>query len=112
MPRTKFSKPKKATPKNPPEEQPIYDSKEDPILISYHTFKLIQKQKKPENLLLLYVFYYSTAKWQSTNQPWATAKYVCKGLRWSKDRVHRTKKHLEKLGLIQSVVRRSTKKSI
>ncbi len=70
--------------------------------------KLFQIKGGPD-ALLLYTFYYYTAKWQKTNQPFATNSYCMKGLVWGKERFRRSKRILELMGLIQGVRRRDSK---
>lgn len=64
---------------------------------------LFLAQKNPADLISLYTFYYYTAKWQKTNQPKVSIKYVAKGLHWGKDKVIKVKKQLEILGLIEEI---------
>lgn len=49
---------------------------------------------------LLYAFYYKTAKWQRTNEIWATNEYVMKKLDWGLKKVREIKKILEDNGFI------------
>ncbi len=82
-------------------EQVQYDLSQEPIVISKGLLDLLLKQDRPADLIALYTFYYYTAKWQQTNQPKATTKYVAKGLKWSESRVQSCKKVLLALNLIE-----------
>ena len=48
----------------------------------------------------LYAFYYKTAKWQKTMEPWANNEYVMKNLGWGRPRLLKTKAQLEKAQMI------------
>jgi hypothetical protein len=76
-----------------------YDINQEPIVISKITSDIFLKQKHPSDLMALYWFH--TAKWQKTNKARATTSYAAKGLKWSEDRIRRTKKILIQLGLIK-----------
>jgi len=56
--------------------------------------------------LLLYIFFYRTAKRQSTLSIRATSRYCRKGLRWGETKFNRADKVLRDLGLIEKVARR------
>jgi hypothetical protein len=81
-------------------------------ILSKQTMDLFLKQKKPSELIALYMFYYYTAKWQKTNQAKAATKYVATGLRWGEKKTRDTKKELIDLGLIEELkkINRKTKK--
>lgn len=51
----------------------------------------------------LYAFYYKTAKWQKTMEPWANNEYVMKNLGWGRPRLLKTKAQLEKTQMIEQV---------
>lgn len=67
------------------------------------TVDVFLKQKKPSELIALYVFYYYTAKCQKTNQLKCTTDYVTKTLHWCRNKVARVKKQLIEFGLIEDV---------
>ena len=73
------------------------------LITTKQTFEIFLKTKDPSDCIALYMFYYYTAKWQETNQPRASVRYVAKGLRWSSDRVRRAKKMLGDLKIIEDV---------
>ena len=80
-----------------------YDINQEPIVISKITSDIFLKQEHPADLMALYWFYYYTAKWQGTDKARATTSYAAKGLKWSEDRIRRTKKILIQLGLIEDI---------
>jgi hypothetical protein len=91
-----------------------YDINQEPIVISKITSDIFLNndpkkgivQEHPADLMALYWFYYYTAKWQKTDKAKATTSYAAKGLKWSEDRVRRTKKILIQLGLIEDITSR------
>lgn len=88
--------------------KPKYDKNEEPMVVYKTTFELLLRQEHSGWLIALFMFYYYTAKWQNSNQVKATAGYVASGLHWSIERVRRTKKELEALGLIVSIKKRNS----
>jgi hypothetical protein len=84
-----------------------YDENEEPIVLSKPLLDLLLKQNHPSELIALYTFYYYTAKWQRTNIPKATGKYIGQALTWSEDKVQRYKNVLINLGLIENVQRKN-----
>jgi len=77
------------------------------IIISIPTIrKLLSYQKRGSDALLLYLFYYYTAKRQETNQPKATPRFCMKGLKWGQDRFRGADKLLRKLKLIEKISQR------
>lgn len=77
------------------------------LIINKVTIERILKFENPADCLALYVFYYSTAKWQKTNIVKATDKYVQEKLGWGLIRVRKTKEILTQNGLIEIVQRRT-----
>jgi len=74
------------------------------VIISIPTIKkLLSYKKVGSDALLLYNFYYYTAKWQKTNQPKATPYFCMKGLCWGRDRFRKADKLLRELNLIQKI---------
>ena len=82
------------------------------IIISKQTADEFLKQDAPADCITLYFFYYYTAKWQKTNQIKCVTDYVCKGLKWSKEKVIKTKKTLIALRLIEDVLNKNKKGQI
>lgn len=89
----------------PMEEQEVIDH--ELIILSRQTLNLLwrKEQKNPEDLLILYCFYYDSAKRQKTNQPKASISFVCNHFKWGARRARYAKKELIKLGLIEDVIR-------
>jgi len=83
-----------------------YDKQEEPAVISKALSDLLLAQERPAELMALYWFYYYTAKWQDTNQAYATNGYVAEALKWSVGRVIRIGRELEQLGLIKKIASR------
>ena len=84
-----------------------YDEEMEPIVISKPTLDIFIKSPNTANLIALYAFYYYTAKWQKTNQPKCTTEYAARGLKWTADKIRKTKKELISLGLISDIIGRS-----
>lgn len=82
------------------------------VILSKQTLDKFLEYENVSDLISLYVFYYYTAKWQKTNQPKCTINYICKGLKWGKDKVIKTRKCLEDIGLIQQIKRINKKGQI
>jgi hypothetical protein len=80
-----------------------FDRNQEPLVTSKITFDIFLAQEKPSDLIALYHFYYYTAKWQNTNKVRATTNYAAKGLKWSNDKVRKTKKTLIQLGFIEDI---------
>lgn len=55
------------------------------------------------DMLALWMFYAYTARWQGTNQPRATVKFVMGGLSWGRDKVRKARQGLLHLKLIEDV---------
>ena len=89
-----------------------YDPQQEPIVLSKPLIDKLLKMENFSELFSLYTFYYYTAKWQKTNQPKATIKYVSKGIGWGRDKVIKYKQKLKKLGLIEDVKRRDENNKI
>lgn len=76
--------------------------------ITKATFDRIIKEagRHRADALALYVFYAVTARWQHTNIPRATNRYVAHGLGWGEGKVISVRKILLGLGLIETVAMR------
>ncbi|KKN02488.1 hypothetical protein LCGC14_1117140, partial [marine sediment metagenome] len=75
------------------------------VMISKVTTDLFLSMGKDySNCLGLYHFYCYTGRWQKSNQPYATTKFVSQGIGWSENKVKRIKRTLRQLGLIEDVV--------
>lgn len=64
------------------------------------------------NIIILYLFYYKTAKWQKTNQIYATDEYTRKCLNWSNNKLVETKRKLKELKLIEIIQNKNDKGQI
>lgn len=97
-----------------PETSPdvVYDSNQEPIVLSKHLIDVLLTQENPSDCIGLYCFYYYTAKWQKTNQPKATTQYVAKGIKWGIDKVQKIKAVLKDIGLIEDITVRNENNSI
>ena len=73
------------------------------VILNKATLDRFLKEDNPGNLIALYTFYYYTAKWQQTNQPYCTTSYAAKGLHWRQTKVISTKKQLINMGLITDI---------
>lgn len=62
-------------------------------------------QEKNQNVLVLYLFYYKTAKWQKHNPIKATDDYCKKCLHWGIDKLQQAKKRLKEINLIETIRR-------
>ncbi len=80
-----------------------------PIVIPKTIIDLLLKEDEPLGLIALYNFYYYTAVWQQTSQPYATVSYVARGLKIGIDRVRRLRRVLLKLGMIEDIQDRNAK---
>jgi hypothetical protein len=76
---------------------------DEPMVISNQLVDSLRKEEKHEDLLALYTFYYGMAKKQQTTQIWATTSFAAKGMKWTEERVRKTKKKLKELGLIEDL---------
>lgn len=80
-----------------------YNPIDEPLVISNSLHELLLSTGDYSNLVGLYLFYYGTAKWQRSNQIYATINYTAKGLNWGEDKVREKKKKLTELGLIENI---------
>ncbi len=76
-------------------------------VISQQTVDDLKIIKGWPDAIALYIFYYYSANWQKTNQPWVTAKFCQKGLSWGTARFRQADKILREAGLIKKVPGRS-----
>jgi hypothetical protein len=86
----------------------IYEQNQEPIVYSKALFDILLSTGCFTELLALYSFYYYTAKWQNTSQPWATTRFVAIGLNWGIEKVRKYKGILKDLGLIEDIQIRNT----
>ena len=74
-----------------------------PAVIDKSVYDILLKSKYPVEALAIYNFYYYTAIWQKTNQPYATNEYVMSGLRLSELKFKRGQNILFEVGLIERI---------
>ena len=86
--------------------------KNEMIVLSKQTLDLFLEQKNSKDLIAVYVFYYFTAKWQKTNQPWCADKFVMMGLKMGKKTFSEAKKFLMTEHFISKVPARDRKGKI
>ena len=79
---------------------------EELIIITKQTLEKLIKSEKGVDALGLYLYYYSVAKWQRTNQIFCTTAFAAKALAWGEQKVKRIKKELINMNLIENVVTR------
>lgn len=75
----------------------------DLIVITRQTMDFLLKQENAGEIIALYMFYYNVARWQKTNQVWATDVYAGKCLKFGRERISRAKSFLIESGLIERV---------
>ena len=90
------------------EEIELLDIADDLLVINKTTIERLF-QLKDHNALVLYLFYYKTAKWQKHNPIKATDEYCKKCLHWGIDKIQNTKKALKELQLIETIRRTDDK---
>lgn len=90
------------------EEIELLDIADDLLVINKATIERLF-QLKDHNALVLYLFYYKTAKWQKHNPIKATDEYCKKCLHWGIDKIQNTKKALKELQLIETIRRTDDK---
>lgn len=93
------------------EEIELLDIADDLLIINKATVERLF-QEKDMNPLVLYIFYYKTAKWQKHNPIKASDDYCKKCLHWGIDKIQSTKKKLKELNLIESIKRTDDKGKI
>lgn len=92
------------------QEIELLDIADDLLVINKTTIERLF-QHKDHNVLILYLFYYKTAKWQKNNPIKANDEYCKKCLHWGIDKIQNTKKELKELQLIETI-RRTDEKGV
>lgn len=90
------------------QEIELLDIADDLLVINKTTIERLF-QLKDHNVLILYLFYYKTAKWQKINPIKASDEYCKKCLHWGIDKIQNTKKALKELQLIETIRRTDDK---
>lgn len=88
----------------------LNDIADDLLIINKTTIERLF-QEKNQNALVLYLFYYKTAKWQQNNPIKASDEYCKKCLHWGIDKIKETKKILKEMNLIE-IIKRTNEKGI
>lgn len=84
------------------EEIELLDIADDLLVINKITIERLF-QIDNQSALILYLFYYKTAKWQKTNPIKASDEYCKKCLHWGIDKLQATKKALKDMNLIETI---------
>ena len=82
------------------------------VILSKQTLDLFLSQENCSDLISVYTFYYYTAKWQKTNQPKATDRYVMKALHMGQKTLNKAQKFLIDNGIIEKITTRNKKGEI
>lgn len=88
----------------------LNDISENLLILNKETIDLLFKLDNCSDCVALYTFYYKTAKWQKTNIIKATDKYARACLKWSVNRLMKTKAALKESELINIIQRRENGK--
>jgi len=88
----------------------LLDISDELLIINKTTIERLF-QEKNMNPLVLYMFYYKTAKWQKNNPIKANDEYCKKCLHWGTDKLKVTKKKLKDMNLIE-IVKRTNEKGV
>lgn len=88
------------------EDLQLIDIADDLVILNRNTIETLFHLDKASDCIALYVLYYRLAKWQKTNQIRALDSYVCKTLKWGKDKTTKIKKILKEQGLIELIQNR------
>lgn len=93
------------------EEIQLNDIADNLLIINQETIERLFKEDNKDTLVL-YMFYYKTAKWQKHNPIKATDEYTKMCLHWGIDRVKNIKKRLKEMELIEVEKRINDKQQI
>lgn len=84
------------------EEIKLLDIADDLLIINKITIDRLFNENN-QNALVLYLFYYKTAKWQKTNPIKANDEYCKKCLHWGTDKLKNAKAKLKEMKLIETI---------
>ena len=90
------------------DEIELLDIADDLLVINKTTIERLF-QMNNDNALVLYMFYYKTAKWQKINPIKASDDYCKKCLHWGIDKLQATKKALKDMNLIETIRKTDSK---
>lgn len=93
------------------EEYELKDIADNLIIINKATIERLFQEENTD-VVVLYMFYYKTAKWQKHNPIKANDEYTRKCLHWGIDRVKNIKKRLKEMELIEVEKRVNEKQQI
>ena len=93
------------------EEIKLLDIADNLLVVNKSTIDKLFKEDN-QNPLVLYLFYYKTAKWQKHNPIKAIDDYCKKCLHWGNDKLTATKQKLKELELIETIKRTDEKGKI
>ena len=93
------------------EEIKLLDIADNLLVVNKSTIDKLFKEDN-QNPLVLYLFYYKTAKWQKHNPIKASDDYCKKCLHWGNDKLTATKQKLKELELIETIKRTNEKGKI
>lgn len=88
------------------EEIKINDIANDLLIINKKTIEKLFELENCVDCVSLYIFLYKTSKWQKTNIIKANDTYICKCLKWGKNKVTNVKRILKQNGLIKIIQKR------
>lgn len=80
----------------------------DLLIIPKPTFDKMLRAENCADVIALFMFYYSVAKWQETSTIKATTGFASKGIRISEERVQAAKKVLVQMNLIEDIRRKDS----
>lgn len=93
------------------EDIKLLDIADNLLVVNKSTIDKLFKEDN-QNPLVLYLFYYKTAKWQKHNPIKASDDYCKKCLHWGNDKLTATKQKLKELELIETIKRTDEKGKI
>lgn len=91
------------------DEIELLDIADDLLVINKTTIERLFQEENTD-VLVLYLFYYKTAKWQKHNPIKANDEYSRRCLHWGLDKLKKVKKRLKEIELI-SIEKRTNEKS-
>lgn len=92
------------------QEIEVKDIADDLLIVNKTTIERLFNEET-QNPLILYLFYYKTAKWQQCNPIKATDEYCKKCLHWGEDKLRATKKNLKEMQLIE-IIKKTDEKGL
>lgn len=93
------------------QELKLNDIADDLLIINKTTIERLFQEENKE-IIVLYMFYYKTAKWQNHNPIKATDEYAMKCLHWGDHKLKNIKKRLKEMELIEVEKRFNEKKQV